>query len=69
MPVIHEGTVTVRLPEGIEVPEKAGNLSDDEVRRLVKVRRGGGLTAMRTATEMDSAGEELTVPKVKSADL
>jgi hypothetical protein len=69
MPEIHEGTVTVQLPEGIEVPEKAGNLSDDAVRRLVKVRRGVGLTAMRTATEMESAGEELTVPKVTSAEL
>ena len=64
MPAIGEGTVSVVLPEGIEVPAKAGHLSEQDVRRLVKVRRGLGLTCLHTAGEMEKSSEPFSVPDV-----
>ena len=40
MAEITQGSVTISIPEGIEIPEKAGSLSTAELRRLPKAGRG-----------------------------
>lgn len=66
---IVEGTVTVVLPSGLDVPEKAGALSDGDVRGLAKVRAGLGLACQHTAAEMEKMGAEFAVPGVTASAL
>jgi hypothetical protein len=59
---IKVGTVTVVLPEGLELPEKAGSLKDKEVRRMVRVRRGLGRACRHTAVQMTKSAPGFAVP-------
>jgi hypothetical protein len=47
-----QGTVTVKIPDAIEIPEKAGKLSPEELRRLPKPRRGLGVACENTSDAM-----------------
>jgi hypothetical protein len=55
MAVLTEGTVTVNIPDDIVIPAEAGTLSSDKVRAIPKPRRGIGLVADQTATEMEKS--------------
>lgn len=67
MAELTEGTVRVSIPEGIEIPERAGSLSTEEVRSYPNPRPGLGLVAAQTATEMEKSGFE--VPGVTAEEL
>jgi hypothetical protein len=41
--------VTVNIPEGIEIPQRAGKLSQAEMQRLPKARKGVGVACEITA--------------------
>ncbi len=69
MPQIKEGTVTIIVPDTIEIPEKAGKLKPEEVKRIPKVRRGIGLACANTAVEMGKKGDEFAVPDTPPAEL
>jgi hypothetical protein len=48
------GSVTITIPEGLALPEEAGKLSPDEVRRLAKARKGLGLACEQTARAIEA---------------
>ncbi len=54
MAEIKHGSVTITLPEGVELPEEAGKLSPLEVQRLPKARRLPGWTCDRVAASIES---------------
>ncbi len=47
-----QGTITVKIPDSIEIPEKAGKLSPEDVKHLPKPRRGLGVACENTADAM-----------------
>jgi hypothetical protein len=66
---IQEGVVNLVLPGGLEVPAKAGTMSDGDVRSLPKCRAGLGVSCQYAASEMEKMGPEFTVPGVTAAEL
>lgn len=52
MPTISHGSVQVEVPESIEIPPEAGNLSAEQVRALPKARRGIGLACDQAANAL-----------------
>ncbi len=52
MPQLTHGTVTVSVPDHIEIPAQAGNLSAEQVLALPKARRGIGLACDQAATAL-----------------
>lgn len=62
MAEVRHGTVVVTIDDSLEPPERAGNLSPTEVRRLPKARRGIGLVGMHTADAMGKAGARFLAP-------
>ena len=52
MSEMKQGNVTISIPDTIEISEKAGEMSPDEVRRMPKARRGVGLACEATAAAM-----------------
>lgn len=69
MSQIAEGTVTITVPDSIEIPASSGMLKPDEVLRIPKVRRGIGLACEAGAAELTKKGEEFSVPGVDPAEL
>ena len=72
MTEMKQGNVTISIPDSIEIPDKAGEMSPEEVRRLPKARHGIGLTSGATAEAMDKDPERLAphgVDKVRLAKL
>lgn len=69
MPQITEGTVTIVIPDSIEIPDKSGMLKPDEVKRIPKARKGIGLACAAGAVEMNKKGEEFKVPGVDPTEL
>ena len=61
---IKQGSVTITIPDGIEIPEKAGKMTADEVARLEKPRRGLGMTCEKTAEVLGKNADRITVPGV-----
>ncbi len=59
---IEHGTVSVTIDDSLTLPERAGNLSPDEVRRLPKPRHGIGLVGTLTADALDKAGPDFIAP-------
>lgn len=59
-----QGSVIVAYPDNVELPEKAGKLTVEEVARLEKARRGIGLACERTAEALEKNVERLKVPGV-----
>ena len=66
---IMQGTVTVSIPEGITIPERAGTLSPDEVQRLPRARHGVGLTCEATADAMAKNADRLCPHNVDANSL
>jgi hypothetical protein len=64
-----EGSITAALPDDITIPEKAGKLSKEEVKRLPKVRKGLGLACQMTAAAMVKNPDRLNVPGVTADGL
>jgi hypothetical protein len=64
MTELREGNVAVVLPDGLEVPDRAGSLSDKEVRRLAKALRGVGKACSMAAHELEVEGSGFAVPGV-----
>ena len=64
MATITEGNVSVVVPEHISIPVEAGTLSKDQVRRLIKARRGVGLACGATAQAMRTYPDRLAVAGV-----
>lgn len=61
MPEIKQGTVTAVVPETITIPDRAGNLTPREVRRLPKARKGVGMVAQQTAETLKKVGNRVAV--------
>lgn len=59
MPEIKQGTVTVTLPDHIQLAPSAGSLSVDEVRRLPKTRKSLGLVCSAVAAAIRKNPERL----------
>ncbi len=52
MTTMTQGTVTVTLPDTLEIPEKAGSMSRQEMQRVPKARHGVGAVCEATADAM-----------------
>lgn len=64
MPQITVGTVTIGLPDNLEIDPRAGKLSDEEQSRVVRARKGLGLACDLTAAAMEKAAGTFVVPGV-----
>ncbi len=62
MAQIEHGTVSVTIDDSLTLPERAGNMSPDEVRRLPKARHGIGLVGTLTADALSKAGPDFILP-------
>ncbi len=69
MTEIKQGTVTVVLPDDIQIPEQAGELTSKDMQRLAKARRGIGLTCEATAAAIGKDQARLAIPGVDAATL
>ena len=63
------GTVNVTIPEGLTIPERAGDLSKEEKSRIPRARRGVGLVCDHTAAALIKKGDALQVPEVEPAEM
>ncbi len=66
--LIH-GTVTIVLPDGVELPADAGHLSPADKRKLPKARKGIGLACSLAAAELEKSDGTFSVPNVDPAAL
>ena len=64
MPQITVGTVTVVLPDNLEIDPRAGKLSDEEQLKILKARKGLGLACDLTAAAMEKSAGTFVVPGV-----
>jgi hypothetical protein len=62
MAEIKHGTVAVTVDDTLSLPEKAGNMTPEEVRRVPKARRGIGLVGEHTADALTKAGAKFIPP-------
>ncbi len=62
MSEIQHGTVTVSIPDEFTLPAQAGNMSQDEVRRIAKAPRGIGLVCDAAADALEKSGTRFTAP-------
>ena len=69
MAELKHGTVTILLPEGVEMPPNAGNLSLSDKRRLPKARKGLGFACNMTAAELEKSDNKLAVPGIDPTSL
>lgn len=69
MSTLNEGTVTIQLPEYIQIPADAGTLSTKDMQRMVKARTGIGLACEMTAQAMRQNPTRLNVPEVNPDEL
>jgi len=69
MAELKKGTVTILLPDGVELPPRAGDLSPEEKRKLPKARKGIGLACTMAAAELEKSDNLLAVPGVDPASL
>jgi len=69
MSELKQGTVTVSIPDHIDIPERAGELTAKDMQRLAKARRGVGLTCDATASAMTKDPKRLAVPDVDPENL
>jgi hypothetical protein len=61
---LRHGNVVVVLPEGVEIPEGAGGMSDKDVRGLAKALRGVGKACAMAAHELEADHSGLAVKGV-----
>lgn len=59
-----QGSVTLTCTETLQIPDKAGKMSVEEVSRIEKARRGVGITCERTAEALRKNEGRITVPGV-----
>jgi histidinol-phosphate/aromatic aminotransferase/cobyric acid decarboxylase-like protein len=69
MAEINAGTVTVVLPEGVELDARSGQLNTEDKRALPKARKGIGLACDQTATALEKSEGGFIVPNVTAAAL
>ena len=69
MAEVKVGTVTVILPDGMTLDERAGKLSNDDKKSLPRARKGVGLACDQTAAAMEKSEGALMVPGVTAATL
>ena len=69
MTEVNVGTVTIILPEGMTLDERAGKLSSDDKRALPKARKGVGLACDQTAAALEKSDGALPVPGVTAETL
>ena len=69
MSTLTQGTVTIQVPEGIQIPSDAGTLSTKDMQRLVKARSGVGFACQMTAQAMRQNPGRLNVPEVNPDEL
>ncbi len=69
MAELTRGTVTILLPDGVDIPPEAGKLSVEEKRKLPKARKGIGLACSLAATELEKSDNKLAVPGVEAGPL
>lgn len=62
MPEIKHGTVSISFSDELALPETAGNLSGDQVRRIPKAPRGIGLVCEATADALERVGSRFAPP-------
>lgn len=67
MPEIKEGTVTVVIPDTLQLPDNAGQLSKKEKQSLPRARRGIGLVGEHTAIGMKKSEDTAEIEGI-SAD-
>ena len=61
MAEIKQGGVTATISDEIALPERAGNLTPREVRRLPKARKGVGFVAQQTAEALRNVGSRVVL--------
>ena len=64
-----QGTVAITIPDNIDIPEEAGQLSPKEVIRIPKSRKGLGIVCEATTDAMQKNPERLRPPNVDAAIL
>lgn len=69
MAEIQHGHVTVVVPDDVDLPGKAGQMSPTEVQRLPKARKGVGLTCLMTAEALVRHGDRINVSGVDAETL
>ncbi len=69
MAEVKQGSVTAIVSDEITVPERAGTLNPQEVRRLPKARKGVGLVAMQTAEALRNVGSRVIVQGATPDDI
>ncbi len=69
MSELKQGVVSVAIPDHINLPEQAGELTSKDMQRLEKARRGVGLTCDATATAMEKDPSRLGVQGVDATSL
>lgn len=63
MAIVTHGTISIQIPDELALPEKAGNLSPEEVARIPKPPKGLGYVCAQTAKAMETAGAKFTLPQ------
>jgi hypothetical protein len=61
--------ITVTIPDHILIPPEAGDLSDEEIQRIPKARRGLGAASEQAAACLETAGPTFVVPDITPAGL
>lgn len=69
MPELKQGAVSVVIPDHIQLPQEAGELTHKDMQRLEKARRGVGLACDTTAAAMEKDPQRLTIADVSPAKL
>ena len=59
---VKHGSVTVLIPDELALPEKAGNMSPDEVSRIPKPPHGIGLACAQAADAITKSEGAFTLP-------
>lgn len=62
MATIKQGTITIKVPDELTPPEKAGKMSPEEVARIPKAPKGIGLICAQAADVMEKAGDRFSAP-------
>jgi hypothetical protein len=62
MAEVKHGTVSVTVADHLQPDPRAGTLTNKEVQRLPKARRGVGLVCQDVADGVAKAGTKLTLP-------
>lgn len=62
MTIVKHGTISIKIPDELAPPERAGKLAPEEVARIPKPPRGIGLICAQAADAIEKAGDKFAPP-------